>query len=271
MNDVNNLLEISKILRNNNKPIQDYKLIEEYCNKHKFDIYKFTENYCKFDYPLQYIVGYEYFLGHKIIINENVLIPRMETEEVVLKFCEKIKNKYPIKTNLNILDLCCGSGNITIAIYYELAKLYNLTLHAIDISPKALEVSKKNFEKHKINVNIYKSDIFSQINFEKIKFDCIISNPPYISKKGIIDKNVDDYEPHIALYANDSGLEIYKNIIDNVTNFLNHNNILMFEIGENQAMKIKEYSQVNLKYKKFSIYNDLMKRNRMILIEDIND
>ncbi len=258
---------IKDILKSNNKPISDFKLIKEYSLDNGFDeleTLSFINEYISSNIPIQYLVGYEYFLLDKIFVNNNVLIPRMETEEVVYKLYEEIINKYDNGSKLKILDLCTGSGVITIALNTLLKDKYDLDLYASDISLDAIDVAKKNFSYHNIGVNVFVGDLFENINVND--FDVIISNPPYIPYSDRIDISVYDNEPHIALFADDDGLFIYKRIIDEMFLYLKDDFIVCFEIGYNQAKKIKEYVKDIKNINFYDYYKDLNGNDRIFII-----
>jgi release factor glutamine methyltransferase len=209
--------------------------------------------------PIQYIIGQADFMGEKFIVNENVLVPRDETEILVRKAVEVIE-KYGSKS---VLDICTGSGIIACMI----AKLTASTVIGSDISTEAIEVAFKNME----NLGLFnralfrKSDLFSKIR-EDEKFDMIISNPPYIpySKKSTIQKEV-TFEPDIALYTNDSdGLEFYKKIISEAPAYLNKGGFLLFELGINESMNVAELMKAH-GFTSIQIVKDLANIDRVIL------
>ncbi len=205
--------------------------------------------------PVQYIIGNVDFYNSIIEVNENVLIPRFETEELVDRTIKRLKNK----TNLKIADLGTGSGCIAIS----LAKNLNCKIDAVDISLKALEVAKKNAINNNVNINFYQGDMLKPL---KDKYDCIISNPPYIAYNEEIMDIVKNNEPHIALYANNDGLEFYESIIKNCHNYLNKNALIAFEIGYKQGKKIKELA-LNYLNCKVTIEKDLSDKERYVFIE----
>lgn len=207
--------------------------------------------------PVQYIVGNVNFYGNIIDVNNHVLIPRFETEELVEKSINKIKNKF--NKNISILDLCTGSGCIAITLKKEL----NSKITASDISIAALEVAKNNALKNNTEIDFIESDIFSNIND---KFDVIISNPPYISYEEEIDELVKNNEPSLALYATNDGLFFYEEILKNCLNYLNENFIICFEIGYKQGLKIKELANKYLSNVKIEIEKDLQGRDRFVFI-----
>ena len=180
--------------------------------------------------PVQYIVGNVDFYGYNFNVNENVLIPRFETELLVEKAIGYI-NKY--FNTVEIVDLGTGSGCIAIT----LSKKLGISVDAVDISEKALEVAKGNNVKNEANVNFYLGDMLKPLNK---KYDVIISNPPYIAYDEEIMDIVKNNEPHTALYAENEGLYYYEDIIKNCKNYIKDKALLAFEIGYKQADKIKE-------------------------------
>ena len=206
--------------------------------------------------PVQYIVGNVDFYDVNLLVNENVLIPRFETELLIEK---TINYSKILGDKLDILDIGTGSGAIAIT----LAKHLNSNVLATDISEEALKIAKKNAEKNNVNIDIKQSDIFQNI---KGKFDIIISNPPYIAENEIIDPLVQNNEPHIALYAKDNGLYFYKNILENIKPFLKNKSIVAFEIGMTQGEDITKIANQYLPTSKIKIEKDLTGKNRYIFI-----
>lgn len=208
--------------------------------------------------PTQYIVGTTEFYGLEFNVNENVLIPRFETEELVENTIEIIKNKFNYK--VNILDLCCGSGAIGITLK---TKINDATVTMSDISKKALEVALSNKNKLNVDINIIESDLFENI---KDKFDIIISNPPYIALNEEIDPLVKDNEPHLALYGGDTGLDFYERILKDISNYLKKDFLIAFEIGQYQADDIKNIAYKYLDNIDILVKKDLSEKDRMLFI-----
>lgn len=209
--------------------------------------------------PVQYIVGNVNFYGNIIDVNKNVLIPRFETEELVEKTISKVKNKFD--KEINILDLCTGSGCIAITMQKEL----NAKVTASDISHEALEVARSNADKNNVYINFIESDLFKNIND---KFDVIISNPPYIAIDEEIDEIVKNNEPHLALYAENNGLYFYEEILKKISNYLNDKFIIAFEIGYLQGEEIKNIALKYLNNIKVTIEKDLQGKDRFVFIEN---
>ncbi|MFV0288522.1 MAG: peptide chain release factor N(5)-glutamine methyltransferase [Mycoplasmatales bacterium] len=261
--------KIKQLLVQYNKPISDTKLLLEYQqtnNLNTEELLKFTLKYCQNDYPIQYLVGYEYFFKRQIMVNENVLIPRMETEEVVLSFVQEIKNNYPQGTKIKVLDLCCGSGAILVGIDELLGQQYNFEYYASDISKKALQVAQKNYHKYQMEVKVIQSDLLTYFLKNNLTFDCVISNPPYIPVTGEIDNSVLKYEPHLALLAKADGLYFYEKIFKNLEKILNKKAVVCFEIGINQGKVLQNKVRSTIKFKKNVIMYDINNIDRIILL-----
>lgn len=210
--------------------------------------------------PIQYILNKAYFCGLPFYVNENVLIPRFDTEvlvEEVLKISKKDKSK-------RILDICTGSGAIAIA----LKKLGGFErVDALDISDDALEVAKKNAQSLGCDINFLKSDMFSGLTSEN-KYDIIVSNPPYIKSHVVdsLESEVKDFEPRLALDGDIDGMKFYKIIRDEFIKYLNPEGILALEIGYDEAADIKAL------FEGFdvSIKKDLANLDRVAVISKIN-
>ena len=208
-------------------------------------------------YPIQYLIGYVNFYGYKINVNENVLIPRYETEYLVEKTINYSKKLFNNK--MNILDLGTGSGAISIALGKELDS--NVT--AVDILDSALEVAKMNAKENNLDIKFIKSDMLDEVTG---KYVIVISNPPYIDTDEKIMDSVKKYEPNIALFASEDGLYFYKKIISNIKPFLNKKFIIAFEIGWWQGNLIKDIATEYFKDSKIIIEKDLTNRDRYVFI-----
>lgn len=208
-------------------------------------------------YPIQYLIGYVDFYGYKINVNENVLIPRYETEYLVEKTINYSKKMFDGK--LDILDLGTGSGAISIA----LGKKLDSNVTGVDISDKALEVARNNALQNEININFIKSDMLENVTG---KYDIVISNPPYIDAEEKIMDSVKKYEPYLALYAEDNGLYFYKNILSNIKPYLKEKFIIAFEIGWWQGKLIETIAKEYFEDSKVLILKDLTNRDRYIFV-----
>ena len=208
-------------------------------------------------YPIQYLIGYVDFYGYKIYVNENVLIPRYETEYLVQKTINYSKTIFNDK--LDILDLGTGSGAISIVLGREL----NSIVTGVDISEDALNVAKKNAIENKVSINFIKSNMLDSVEG---KYDIVVSNPPYIDIDEKIMDSVKKYEPHLALYAKDNGLYFYKNILSNIKPYLKERFIIAFEIGWWQGALIEKIAQEYFENSNVLIEKDLTNRDRYIFI-----
>lgn len=179
--------------------------------------------------PLQHITGKQEFMGLEFEVNEDVLIPRQDTEllvEEVLKVC----------TGRDVLDMCCGSGCIIVSLA-KLGKPRKAT--GVDISDKALAIAKKNAVKHEVNIEFIKSDLFKDINES---YNIIVSNPPYIPTDEIegLMTEVKDHEPRIALDGMKDGLEFYRKIAEASVKHLTKPGQIYLEIGYDQAEAVRQ-------------------------------
>ena len=208
--------------------------------------------------PVQYIVGDVDFYGNIIKVNKNVLIPRRETEELVEKTVNYIK-KY-LSPNIDILDIGTGSGCIPITLKKILP---NSNITGSDISKEALEVATSNASDNNTHVTFIESDIFPNITS---KYDCIISNPPYIRYDEEIMDIVKNNEPHLALFAEDEGLYFYKKIISESSKYLKEKFIIAFEIGEEQGEAIKTIATSQFPNAKVLLEQDMQHLDRFIFI-----
>ena len=196
--------------------------------------FQLIDKHIKDDTPLSHLVGFEYFYDRKFKVTNDVLSPRMETEELIYKVIDYIKEND--LRNIKILDLCTGSGIIGITLKKELEE-FDVEITASDISSRALTVAKENANSLEADISFVESDLFSNI---QDKFDIIVSNPPYIAydDKKTIKENVLNYDPHLALFADEEGMYFYRNIIEKSRQYLTEKGIMFFEIGYDQKEKI---------------------------------
>ena len=238
--------------------------ISEQISKEKEKLYfSLIDKHIEENMPLSHLAGFEYFYDRKFKVTKDVLSPRMETEELIYKVIEYIKSIN--KNNIKILDLCTGSGIIGITLRKELESK-SLKVVASDISEEALKVAKENAIMNEAEVKFIQSDIFENINE---KFDIIVSNPPYIaySDKITMEDNVLNYDPHLALFAEEDGMYFYREIVENSKEYLNKDGMIFFEIGYDQREKILKLANEN--EFKAEVYKDINGRDRMAILERI--
>ena len=210
--------------------------------------------------PIQYITGEAWFYGLQFEVNENTLIPRPETEELVEWILNSPIIQHP--TPITILDIGTGTGCIPISLK---ANLPQANVSAIDVSKQALEVAKRNAELNKVEVNFIQTNILEVENLNQ-HFDVIVSNPPYVRnlEKQEIKKNVLDYEPHLALFVEDTdALLFYRKIAQLALKNLSPNGLLFFEINQYLGKETVELLE-NLGFKNIELKKDIYGNDRMI-------
>lgn len=212
--------------------------------------------------PLQHITGVQEFMGMEFIVNKHVLVPRCDTEVLVLEALDVAKN---IKKDcINIIDMCTGSGCIAISLD---SIIENACVTGIDLSEDALLVAKQNNEKHETNVALLKSDLFSNISNEDCSFlvDMIVSNPPYIRTSVIdeLEEEVRLHDPMMALDGMEDGLFFYKEITKQSRRYLADDGYLLYEIGHDQAEDVKNIMLEN-GFTDIKIIKDLAGLDRVV-------
>lgn len=253
--------DISKILLGdllNLNPLELLIHLDEEVSEEKALIYKEEVKAIKENKPLQYVLGYTNFYGNKFIVNEKVLIPRFETEELVENTINYIKEYFNIP--VNIIDLGCGSGVIGLTLKQKI-KDSDVTL--LDISEDALKVAQENSKQLNLPVKFIKNNMLENLNE---KYDVIISNPPYIKTNEEIEEIVKNNEPHLALYAGEDGLDYYRSIINNIQKNLKEKYLIAFEIGYEQKDPIVKLLNEKLNDITIITKKDMQDRNRMIFV-----
>ena len=212
--------------------------------------------------PIQYITGEAWFYGFRFEVNENTLIPRPETEELVEFILKETSNFQLPASSLNILDIGTGTGCIPISLK---ANLPQANFSAIDVSEQALEVAKRNAASNKAEINFIQANILEVLDLNQ-NFDIIVSNPPYVRnlEKQEIKKNVLDYEPHLALFVEDTdALLFYRKIAQLALKNLSPNGLLFFEINQYLGKETVELLE-NLGFKNIELKKDIYGNDRMI-------
>lgn len=212
--------------------------------------------------PVQHILGYTYFYGYKIKVSKDVLIPRCETEELVGYVLEYYDEVFKGK-KVNVCDIGTGSGAISIALSKEEP---NMTLYATDISKEALIVAKENAIFNNANISFYEGDLLQPLIENNLKFDILVSNPPYIDKHDEVDPLVIKNEPHLALFADDLGMACYDKILKDASKILNTPNIIIFEHGYKQRKLMLELVDKYYPNSECEIIKDLSGNDRITVI-----
>ncbi|MCH5180088.1 MAG: peptide chain release factor N(5)-glutamine methyltransferase [Erysipelotrichales bacterium] len=211
--------------------------------------------------PYQYVINKAKFLDNTFYVDQNVLIPRLETEELIINLIKNVKNKYGDR-KINICDIGTGSGCIAISLKRALE---NAEVFASDISIAALNVAKKNADNLGTKVNFLVGNMLEPIIESNIKFDVLVSNPPYIQNKKEVDKSVLDYEPHLALFA-ENGIDYYEIILKDVARIMNSNSLIAFEFNYDQKDKIEELIKKYIKDAEYLFYMDFDNKWRYVII-----
>ena len=212
--------------------------------------------------PAQYIIGQADFYGMQLKVDERVLIPRPETEELVELILAENSEE-----NLKVLDIGTGSGAIALALAKNRAA-WSVT--AADISQEALDLASENAKNQKLNIFFKKSDCFAEISE---KYDIIVSNPPYISREDELEVglNVLYSEPHLALFADEDGLAIYRRIAEDAKYHLKDGGKIYLEIGYKQGQSVPDLFRKNLPEKRVRTLKDQFGQDRMVVVDDGQD
>ena len=268
---------ITKLEENNVYPAAAQLLLLSYCIEDQIDLYaeydrevnpelidRFNIGIQRLaqNEPLGYILGYEPFFGRDIIVDRRVFIPRPETEELVAETLMVIDGDYAREKQVLGLDIGTGSGAIPVTLMLEEPKI---EMWAVDISEEALEVAQANAGKYQVAVNFVLSDLFANLP-DKLKFDFIICNPPYIRNDELLDASVKDYEPHCALFGGIRGLDFYERIMAEAKQWLKPFSFMAFEIGYDQAEALRQRAEDNYPDSEIEVKKDINSKDRMLFI-----
>ncbi len=216
--------------------------------------------------PVQYIIGSEEFYGRTFQVNEDVLIPRPETEELVYNALQKINKLFGTATGLEMADIGTGSGAIAVTMKHEKPEL---TVTATDIYGPTLELAQKNAEQNGAEIEFFQGDLLQPLISKGKKFDIILSNPPYIPEKDIewMSDIVTKHEPHRALFAGEEGLDLYKRFMAELPAVIKDRALIGFEVGAGQSAAVsallqKAFPQANIE----TVY-DINGKDRMVFAE----
>lgn len=229
--------------------------------KQIFEVYLYENK------PIQYLIGYSCFYGYDFIVNEHVLIPRYETEELVENILYRY-DRYFKGQKVNVCDVATGSGCIAISLALEEK---NMNVVATDISFEALEVAKENNAKFNANVTFLQGDMLQPL--KGMKFDIFVSNPPYIPTNEEVMPLVKDNEPNIALFGGDDGMKFYRIILKEVKEYLNDKALIAFEHGYDKKDEMLKLSKTYFPNAKVEVLKDLEGKDRMtfIYVGDFNE
>ena len=213
--------------------------------------------------PLGHVLGFEWFYGYRFKVNEDVLIPRPETEELVANVLAAYDEYFRDVENVMAVDIGTGSGAIAISLKKEEP---NLHMMATDISEKAVLVAKDNAQENDAIVSFLVGDMLQPLIERDIKVDILISNPPYIPKEEVMEDSVVNYEPHVALFGGEDGLKFYRVIFENAPQVLKEKAMMAFEMGYNQGEALSELARSYFPDAKIEVIKDMNGKNRMLFV-----
>ncbi len=213
--------------------------------------------------PLAHILGYEWFYGYRFSVNEDVLIPRPETEELVANILAEYDEYFQDQADVTLVDVGTGSGAIAVSLKKE-AEAMNVM--GTDISEKAIAVACENARSNQAAVPFMVGDMLEPLIDRNLKVDILISNPPYIPIHEEMEASVVDYEPHVALFGGDDGLKFYRIIFENCRKVLKEKAMMAFEMGWNQKEAIIKLVQTYFPNDRYEIVKDMSGKDRMLFI-----
>ena len=214
--------------------------------------------------PLSYVLGYECFYGYNFKVNEDVLIPRPETEELVGLVLSMFDDKFSDREHVNVFDVATGSGAIGITLNLEERKM---DVIASDISMEALKVAKENNDALHANVSFICGSMLDPFVDRDLHCDILVCNPPYIPSEEKMEHSVVDYEPHVALFGGEDGLKFYRDVFEKAHLVLNEKAFLAFEMGYQQGEALTDLAKEYFKDATITVHKDMAEKDRMLTIE----
>lgn len=211
--------------------------------------------------PFQYVIGKAYFCGYVFYVDENVLIPRNETEELTNLVIELIKKIYN-RQNIQIFDVCCGSGCIGISLKKAFLES---SVYLSDISESCLSIASKNKTNLGVDVTLLQGDMLQPFIENNLKADVIVCNPPYILSKDTVHEQTFRYEPHLALFANPDTY-FYEELFKNAPKVLNKKGLICLEIGEDMEASLTKLINKYFPTSKYDFYKDMYSKTRFLII-----
>lgn len=212
--------------------------------------------------PLGHVLGYSWFYGYQMIVSEDVLIPRPETEELCAHVLSRLDENFP-SGEVDCVDVGTGSGAIAITLQKEEERI---KMYATDISKEALEVAKQNAKNNDASITFYQGDMLKPLIDENIQVDILVCNPPYIPQDEEMEHSVVDYEPHVALFGGEDGLKFYHDVFRDCKKVLKPKSFMAFEMGWNQKEALTDlihsyFGEINYEFLK-----DMNGKDRMLFI-----
>lgn len=212
--------------------------------------------------PVQHLLGYANFYGRNFHVNQDVLIPRFETEELVQHVIHLVQNQFPDEP-VTIVDIGTGSGVIAVSLSLELP---HTTVYATDISEKALDIARENAAHLGASVQFLQGDFMKPLYDQDISPHIVVSNPPYINKADYdtLEDTVKEFDPHLALFAEEEGLFAYKKIVEQISARKKQPSHLCFEIGYDQAHAVTAIVKNKFPHSTVETIQDMNGKNRII-------
>lgn len=213
--------------------------------------------------PMNYVLGYSYFYGYKMIVNKDVLIPRVETEELVALILSQY-DEYYNNQKIDICDVGTGTGAIAIALKKEED---NLNVYASDISEDALNVARENAKNNDCQISFLQGSMLEPYIDNNITVDILVSNPPYIKTSEQIETSVYDFEPHIALFGGEDGLKYYREILENAHKIMPNKGLIFFEMGYDQKERLSSLARKYYPDSEIKVFKDINNKDRMFMLK----
>ncbi len=243
-------------------PTELYTMYEEEMSDISYvNFIKGVELYLFDNIPVQQIMGYVYFYGYKFIVNDKVLIPRFETEELVVNVL-MLFDEYFHNQEVDVVDIGTGTGCLAITLKKEESDFMNVW--ATDISVEALDVAKDNASNLDAKVHFLHGNMLEPL--EGMKFDILVSNPPYIPQDEQVEDIIYDNEPHVALFGGEDGLKFYREILKGANSILKQRSIIAFEHGFDKAEQLRKIAKEYFSDAKIYTLQDMQQRDRMTFI-----
>lgn len=213
--------------------------------------------------PMEHVIGYSWFYGHKFIVNEDVLIPRVETEELCANILAGIDRYFPGQEKVTCADVGTGSGAIAVTLCLEEPRI---EMTATDISEEALATARRNAELNGADVRYAAGDMLAPLAEAGVKLDVLISNPPYIPQDEKMERSVVDFEPHVALFGGSDGLYFYRRIFADCAKVLKDRAFMAFEMGWDQRERMSALVEEMLPGYRYEILKDMNGKDRMLFV-----
>ncbi len=249
----------------------------ELCNEYSIDLYmemdneadervsqRFLEGIERISHnePMNYVLGYSWFYGYRLNVDDSVLIPRPETEELVALVLSSYDEAYKGQ-KIRICDVGTGSGAIAIALKKE---ENGLEVYASDISEEALKTAERNAKENDCQITFLKGSMLEPYIENGIKVKILVSNPPYIKTVETVEASVYDYEPHVALFGGEDGLKFYREIFENMDKVLEPHGMAFFEIGYDQKERLSALAKEHFPAADVEVFRDINGKDRMLRI-----